>query len=119
LLVGSSTLRVGYTQEGAFAHATYEFPSLANARKVVELQRIVESQYGVPTDSSGQGDRGPMKYTWHQADGVMVVMSRAWPDPTIYLEFREPTNFAALQAEIKSRDTTAKASKGKAPSKGL
>lgn len=119
LLTGSSTLSVCYARDVEFALAMYKFPVFMDAGKVVEVRRMVQSKYGAATRSSGRADLGPVVYMWRQPDGMVIVVSRGWPDTTVYLEFREPSKFSAMQAEIKAQDDKEKARKFKAQGKAF
>ncbi|MCP4474801.1 MAG: hypothetical protein GY821_09615 [Gammaproteobacteria bacterium] len=110
-LLDADLLRVCYTQAGKLALAEYRIPAFMNAQKVVDIANIVEDKYGKPSEIEGNAALGNFSAKWQFAKGNQLLVSRGWPDTTVYLDLYHLKNYrqyererqAAQQAEVKSR----------------
>lgn len=98
LLKGSSELAI-YTHYGNFVKAQYTFPSHLDAQQILRVQEFVSNKYGNPTTSSGNAALGDASFEWRLGDGIILEVSRGWPDTTTYLKFTNPEIYQAMQAE--------------------
>lgn len=103
LLEGTSKLSIGYIKD-KFAEAYYKYDAFVDTHKVVEVRDLVVSKYGKPASSKGNPSLGPVTYTWKLKDGIKIVVKRAWPDTTVYLNYIHPVNYAAMQTEMKRQE---------------
>lgn len=98
LLKGSSELEI-HTHKRRFVKARYTFPSHLDAEQLVRVRDFVANKYGNPTTSSGNPASGKASFEWRLVDGIILSVSRGWPDTTTYLTFTYPENYQAMQAE--------------------
>ncbi len=110
-ILDADLLRVCYTQAGKLALAEYRIPAFMNAQKVVDIATIVQDKYGKPSDVEGNAALGNFSAKWQFANGNQLLVSRGWPDTTVYLDLYHLKNYrqyererqVAQQADIKSR----------------
>jgi len=101
VLKGSSELYVGYTVDDYFAYAQYTFPSRMDSQQVVKIKNMVASKYGEPTYRNGNVGLGNVTYKWTLDDGIVLKVSRGWPNTTTYLRYTYSKNYKAMQDEMK------------------
>jgi TPR repeat protein len=101
VLDGSSELLVGYVSESqVFGRAQYTFPAHVDASLVARVADLVSKRHGAPTKRHGDPSLGSVSYEWRLPDGVVITVSRGWPDSTTYLAYEHPRNAAKLSREI-------------------
>src|SRR5689334_10757536 len=108
LLDGSRELSLVYTDAGDFAAARYVFNSSLNVGQFTQVAELVASKYGAPNEKQGNPALGEVNYVWHLADGIVLSVSRGWPDTTTYLEYRYPENYAIMLREQQENDARKK-----------
>jgi uncharacterized protein len=100
LLDESTELQLGYTdRDQGFARATYIFQSHMDVALVDRVTQMVISKYGRPQRVEGSSDLGEVKREWRLQDGIVLEVSRGWPDTTTYLRYIFPENDATLERE--------------------
>lgn len=104
VLQGATELNFGYTSNGKFAFAQYEFPVFMNSGKIVEVANLVASKYGQPSQRSGNPNLGDASYTWNFKNGMSIRAYRGWPDTTTFLQFKDKTNYSKMNTEIEAED---------------
>lgn len=100
-LHGATTLDVCYREDNNhFADATYKFPAFMDTDLVRKVVSTVESKYGHPSSFNGSYGLGPVNAEWAQSEGMLVNVSRGWPDTTVYLTLENRANEAAMHAQM-------------------
>ncbi|HCU67625.1 MAG TPA: hypothetical protein DF774_17900 [Rheinheimera sp.] len=109
-LKGSSELEIIYTAKDIFAKAQYTFPSHLDADQIVHVRDFVANKYGNPTTSTGNTTLGDASFEWRLVDGIILTVSRGWPDTTTYLSFTHPKNHKEARDEYEqhSKEQAAK-----------
>lgn len=100
VLQGAKTLNFGYTSNGKFAYAEYNFPVFMDTGKILEVANLVSSKYGKPSKVEGNPNLGSVKYIWNFKNGMVITVYRGWPDTTTYLEFKDKQNVIKLNQEV-------------------
>lgn len=101
-LSGASTLSVCYTEDSnRFATATYTFPAFVDASKVKQVIQLVNGKYGRPDSVQGMYDLGNVKADWYRPGGMLIEVSRGWPDTTVFLTLEDRSANTKMQAQIK------------------
>lgn len=103
-LQGASELNIGYTSAGKLAYAEYKFPVFMDSGKIMDVGNLIASKYGQPSQRSGNTRLGDASFTWNFKNGMKIIVYRGWPDTTTYLQFKEPTHFNKMNAEIKAQE---------------
>jgi TPR repeat protein len=109
VLDGSSELVVGYVNESqVFGRARYTFPAHVDAGLVARVAELVSKRHGAPTKRQGDPSLGGVSYEWRLPDGVVITVSRGWPDSTTYLTYEHPRNAGKLTREIAAQNAREK-----------
>jgi TPR repeat protein len=109
VLEGSSELAVGYlTGSQLFGRAQYTFPGDMDTGLVARVAELVSKRHGAPTKRQGAPSLGSVRYEWRLPDGVVITVSRGWPDTTTYLAYEHPRNAGKLTREIAAQTTREK-----------
>lgn len=119
LLEGSTELSVGYTQSGDFARAVYLFPSRMAADQVQQVAEMVWIKYGKPQRSKGSLSVGPVSFEWTLPDGILIRVSRGWPETSTSLEYIYPKRLKQLEREVAEVDARRKVQKALAQDNAL
>ena len=120
LLEGADQLLVGYSiTDGRLGMMQYRFPAFMQNEKVREIGEMVAAKYGPPAKTTGNVGLGPVKYQWNLPDGILLTVSRGWPDTTVLLAYEVPAVFRKMEAEQAENDRTEKASAAKRQSKNF
>ncbi|MGE4262059.1 tetratricopeptide repeat protein [Shewanella sp.] len=99
VLKGSSEFHIDYTVDDRFAKAYYIFPSHMDANQITMVRDFVANKYGNPNSSKGNVSLGNASFEWHLKDGIILTVSRGWPDTTTYLNFTYPKNYQEMMNE--------------------
>lgn len=67
---------------------------------VTRVAKLVSSKYGKADSQSGHSGLGPVTYKWRLPQGMLIEVSRGWPDTTTYMTFIDPINKARMDAEM-------------------
>jgi hypothetical protein len=101
VLDGATGLSVAYSSEGQrLAYAMYEFKSFVDPDQVSRIIRMVSTKYGPPAEQRGMLQLGEVTATWRFADGMLLEVSRGWPDTTTCLKFVNPAVERRMKREI-------------------
>lgn len=101
LLQGADELAVGYSlKSGQLGALQYHFPAQMDPQKVVQIAQMVAEKYGRPNRSSGNVDLGEVKYIWNLPDGVVLTVSRGWPDTSVFMIYEVPPVARKIDAEV-------------------
>lgn len=92
-------LMVVYTNDGHFAYAQYRFPTFMDVKLVTEVREMVQYKYGPPAYSNGNPRLGDVTYRWKQPDGIVIEVTRGWPETTTYLRYKHPTYYQQMEYE--------------------
>ena len=109
LLDGADKLTVCYTATSAAAEVSYRIPAFVDPGRVSTIRSLVASKYGPPQRASGDPRLGPVTYEWRRQDTVNIVLSRGWPDTTVYLEFRPREMYTQFERVLKETEREEKA----------
>jgi TPR repeat protein len=100
ILKGTSNLELVYTMADEFAQAYYTFPSKLDIQQVTKVVEFVSEKYGKPDSSEGHAEVGAVVYTWNLEDGIVLKVSRGWPDTTTSLAFIHTKNLKTVMDYI-------------------
>lgn len=103
VLKDSSELSLAYTNDDKFAVAEYVFPSHGDTEQIARVRDFVATKYGKPAEVSGNVSLGEASFTWLLADGIVLKVTRFWPDTTTYLTYTYPPNNAIRLQELGDR----------------
>jgi len=103
ILKGSSVLNIAYTVDDRFAFAEYIFPSNLDAGQIVQIRNFIANKYGKPNNVNGNVSLGEASFEWLLEDGIILKVSRDWPDTTTYLSFSHPENYKEMMAELRKQ----------------
>lgn len=116
----ASSFKAGYTQaNNTFAFAQYTFNAFMDTALVTRVAKLVSSKYGKADWQSGTPRLGSVVYRWHLPQGMLIEVSRGWPDTTTYMTFTDPTNKRRLDAEIAQAQAERDQLRAKAQSKAF
>ncbi len=114
LLQGADSLALGYSMAtGKLGRVSYTFPAFMDSGKVKEVGEMVATKYGRPNRASGNVGLGPVKYTWMLSDGVVLTVSRGWPDTSVEMAYEIPAVARQMQKEQAENDRAEKESAAK------
>jgi len=100
LLPNSDRLFVGYSlQTGNVGSLEYRFPSFNDPTMVLSVIELVTKKYGQPTSRKGELNSGTMQYEWQVKD-TNIVVSRYWPDTTVYLSYHVGESYRQMVSEM-------------------
>lgn len=101
-LSDASALAVCYTEDNnRFAAATYTFPAFVDASKVKQVIQMVNGKYGRPSAVQGMYELGNVKADWYRPGGMLIEVTRGWPDTTVFLTLEDRNAYAKMQAQMK------------------
>jgi hypothetical protein len=113
-LKGASTLTVSYVSASKqFANAEYVFPSFMDTQLVARVISLVTQKYGNPTSMMGQIELGKVDAEWDVGNGMLVQVSRGWPETTVYLDYTNTDTNALMIAEQSATKSQAEAQSAK------
>ena len=120
LLEGADQLLVGYSiNDGRLGVMQYRFPAFMQNEKVREIGEMVAAKYGPPAKTTGNVGLGPVKYQWNLPDGILLTVSRGWPDTSVLLAYEVPAVSRKMEAEQAENDKAEKANAAKRQSKNF
>ncbi len=100
LVEGSDRLFAGYSlQTGNLGSLEYRFPSYNDPNFALKVVEMITDKYGEPVAREGELNTGRLQYTWEAKDTTIVV-SRFWPDTTVYLSYRIGNAYRQLRSEM-------------------
>ena len=114
VLEGASEFAAGYTRDGKFAYGRYTFPSHVDTQQVGKVVEMVTAKYGRPSSKSGNYGLGNVVVKWKMPQGMVVEVSRGWPDTTTYLSFSDTANLSTMNAEMDATQRSNTEQKAKA-----
>lgn len=115
-LDGATQLVVAYTDDAAqqFANAYYTFPAGMDIQMVTKVERMVELKYGPPSYRSGDANLGPATYRWSLPAGMLIEVTRGWPNVDVNLTFMDVAANDKLAREEKAADAARNRAKAQA-----
>jgi hypothetical protein len=120
VLDGADQLSMGYSlRDGRLGEVRYHFPAFMDPQKVRQIAEMVAEKYGKPNRSSGNVSLGEVEYVWTLPDGVVLTVSRGWPDTSVSLGYQVPAVFRQMTAEQAENDKAEKESAAKRQSKNF
>jgi len=100
LLKSSDRLFVGYSlQTGNVGSLEYRFPAFNDVNFVLSVIDFVTEKYGSASVKEGELTNGELRYVWQVKD-TEIVVSRYWPDSTVYLSYRIGSGYQQLKSEM-------------------
>jgi len=102
-LKGASDLHAGFVKAtDSFAFAQYTFKGFMDTKLVERVIGLVSSKYGRPSSVQGNYGLGPVKAVWDIKGGMMIEVSRNWPDTTTYLIYVDNAAYSRMDKEIQA-----------------
>ncbi len=98
ILKNSSKLYLLYLRN-AFAKAVYTFPSNTDTAQISKIYSFVSSKYGKADSAVGNTSVGKVTYEWYLEDGIVLAVSRGWPNTTTYITYSYPEKKQAVMVE--------------------
>lgn len=101
VLDGASKFSAGYVAAThVFAYAEYEFSGSMDTELVAKVIAMVQSKYGAPSSRTGNIAVGEVTATWDFPNGMVIHVSRGWPDTTTYIDYVDIAARKAMHAEM-------------------
>lgn len=120
ILEGASDFQAGYVSAtGKFAYAQYTFPSFMDTQLVGKVINMVAIKYGRPSSQNGNYGLGEVTAKWNMGQGMLIEVSRGWPDTTTYLKFIDSSANKQMSAEIDAEKNAQATQKAKSQSKAF
>jgi hypothetical protein len=117
VLEGASEFAAGYVgKTNTFAYAEYTFNGFMDPGLVTKVAKMVTSKYGPPSAHEGMDNLGNVTYRWNLPQGMVIMVTRGWPDTTTYLDFKDVAAFVALKAEVQAQNDQDDQAKAKSQS---
>lgn len=86
---------------------------------VGKVINMVAIKYGRPSSQNGNYGLGEMTAKWNMGQGMLIEVSRGWPDTTTYLKFIDSSANKQMSAEIDAEKNAQATQKAKSQSKAF
>jgi hypothetical protein len=120
VLEGASEFMAGYVDRTrVFAFAQYEFKGFMDTELVAKVANMVTNKYGRANSQSGNVGLGPVTYIWNLPQGMIIRVTRGWPNTDTFLIFSDQATHAEMRAEQQADKDAAEKAKAKSQTKAF